>query len=86
MSGDSPVKRADMALPVSKPPGGAVVAAADAGEGRTPNGRAIWALRQLPFRLFFNHVDRLVATGYVRRLEPTDLYPGEDLGMEQARP
>jgi hypothetical protein len=28
MSGDSPVKRADMALPVSKPPGGAVAAPA----------------------------------------------------------
>ena len=86
MSGDSPVKRADMALPISTPPGEAAAEAAAAqAPGLTPRGKPIWALRQLPFRLFFNHVDRLVATGYVRRLEPTDLYPAEDLGMDAVR-
>jgi hypothetical protein len=84
MSDDSPVKRADMALPVSVPPGEASKAAA--GDGLTPQGKRIWGLQHfVPARLLFNHVDRLVATGYVRRLEPTDLYPAEDLGMNAVR-
>jgi hypothetical protein len=89
MSDDSPVKRADMALPVSDmalpvPPGEASKAADES--GLTPQGKRIWGLQHfLPARLLFNHVDRLVATGYVRRLEPTDLYPAEDLGMDAVR-
>ena len=85
MSDDSPVKRADMALPVSVPPGAASTAPADE-SGLTPLGKHIWGLQHfVPARLLFNHVDRLVATGYVRRLEPTDLYPAEDLGMDVVR-
>ena len=84
MSEEGPASDTKPVTPASVLQGdGSDSGSSDVHPGFTVGGEPIWAPSRLslPFKLLFHHVSRLVSTGYLRRLEPEDLYGAPELDM-----
>ena len=87
MSEEGPAADAKPVTPASVQENEGSDGASEVHPGFTVGGAAIWSPGRLslPFRLLFHHVSRLVSTGYLRRLEPEDLYGAPELDMATVR-